>query len=289
MTRSHGRPNNFPLGPQRSPGQTRIEKINMKLQNLIHILIGIVCIGLLPGAQAVSPAPDGGYPGGNTAEGQNALLSLTSGSFNTANGYLSLRSNGTGQFNTAVGAASLLGNTADQNTATGVGALLSNTTGSSNTANGAFALLNNTTGDNNIALGAGAGINLTGGNSNIAIGNGGVAGESGAIRIGDPEIHESLFLAGIIPMNFNSSVSVVMVNPLTGQIGSADVSSFNQGPPGPRGHKVRRGHKGRRVLLVHRERPAHKGRRAILGLPAPPGLKVRRVLRAHEDQLELGW
>ena len=29
----------------------------MKLQNLIHILIGIVCIGLLPGAQAVVPPP----------------------------------------------------------------------------------------------------------------------------------------------------------------------------------------------------------------------------------------
>ncbi len=29
-------------------GQTRIGKINMKLQNLIHIVIGIVCIGLLP-------------------------------------------------------------------------------------------------------------------------------------------------------------------------------------------------------------------------------------------------
>jgi len=29
----------------------------MKLQNLIHILIGIVCIGLLPGAQAVVPQP----------------------------------------------------------------------------------------------------------------------------------------------------------------------------------------------------------------------------------------
>ena len=39
----------------------------MKLQNLIHIVIGIVCIGLLPGAKALSPAPDGGYPGGNTA------------------------------------------------------------------------------------------------------------------------------------------------------------------------------------------------------------------------------
>ena len=55
----------------------------MKLQKLIHIVIGIVCIGLLPGAHAVVPSPDGGYPEGNTAEGQNALSSLTTGGFNT--------------------------------------------------------------------------------------------------------------------------------------------------------------------------------------------------------------
>ena len=80
-------------------------------------------------AQAVSPPPDGGYPGGNTAEGQNALFSLATGGFNTAVGFLSLRSNTTGGFNTAIGAGTLLANTADQNTATGAGALLSNTTG----------------------------------------------------------------------------------------------------------------------------------------------------------------
>ena len=34
----------------------------MKLQNLIHILIGILCIGLLPQAQAVVPLPDGAIP-----------------------------------------------------------------------------------------------------------------------------------------------------------------------------------------------------------------------------------
>jgi hypothetical protein len=69
---------------------------------LISILI--CCFGLLPKAQSVSPAPDGGYPGGNTAEGQNAFLSLMNGTYNTAVGFLSLESNTTGPFNTAVGA-----------------------------------------------------------------------------------------------------------------------------------------------------------------------------------------
>ena len=61
---------------------------------------------------AVVPAPDGGYPGGNTAEGQNALLSLTTGGFNTADGWVSLRAVTTGSFNTAIGAGTLLANTA---------------------------------------------------------------------------------------------------------------------------------------------------------------------------------
>ena len=49
----------------------------MKLQNLIHILIGIVCIGLLPGAQAVVPALDGGYSGGDTAGQQYRVPSAS--------------------------------------------------------------------------------------------------------------------------------------------------------------------------------------------------------------------
>ena len=142
----------------------------MKLQNIIHILIGIVCIALFPNAQAVVPAPDGGYPGGNTAEGQSALLSLTSGGFNTAVGFLSLRSNTTGQLNTAIGAGTLLANTADEITAVGAGALLSNTTGSSNTANGAFALFSNTEGNANTATGGSALLSNTSGSSNTANG-----------------------------------------------------------------------------------------------------------------------
>jgi hypothetical protein len=107
----------------------------------VLLLLALVCFALLPKAQAVSPPPDGGYPGGNTAEGQNALFSLTTGGFNTAVGFLSVRNNTTGNFNTAIGAGTLLANSGDQNTATGAGALLSNSTGVQNTANGAFAPL----------------------------------------------------------------------------------------------------------------------------------------------------
>src|SRR6266508_6172453 len=118
--------------------------IQCKTTILPVLIAGVLaCFGLLPKAQAVVPAPDGGYPGGNTAEGQAALLSLTTGGFNTATGWLSLRSITTGSFNTAIGAGTLFANTADRNTATGAGALLSNTTGPFNTASGAFALFSN--------------------------------------------------------------------------------------------------------------------------------------------------
>jgi hypothetical protein len=127
-------------------------------------------VALLPNTKAVSPAPDGGYPGGNTAEGQNALLSLTTGTYNTAVGLFSLLSNTEGGFNTAVGAGTLLANNAQQNTAIGAGALLSNDTGIKNTANGTFALFNNTSGDSNTATGVGALFNNSAGFSNTAIG-----------------------------------------------------------------------------------------------------------------------
>ena len=146
------------------------EKINMNPQNLIHVLIGLACIGLLPTTQAVLPAPDGGYPGGNTAEGQAALLSLTTGGFNTAVGFFSLRANTSGSLNTAIGAGTLLANTGDNNAATGAGALVSNTTGTVNTANGAFPLSSNTIGIGNTAIGRQALFSNTIGSQNTAIG-----------------------------------------------------------------------------------------------------------------------
>jgi len=134
------------------------------------ILLVHICCALMPAAKAVTPAPDGGYPGGNTAEGQTALFSLTTGGYNTAVGYLSLRSDTTGNFNTAVGAGTLLLNTGDENTATGTAALLSNTTGPGNTASGAFALFSNTTGGFNTAGGDSALFSNTIGGQNTGTG-----------------------------------------------------------------------------------------------------------------------
>jgi hypothetical protein len=136
---------------------------------LTTVLLVLVCFGLLPQAQAVVPAPDGGYPGANTAEGANALLSLTAGHHNTAVGYISLKSDATGNYNTAIGAGALSANTADNNTATGYGALLSNTTGPFNTANGSLTLFHNT-GYSNSAFGRAALYNNTTGNQNTANG-----------------------------------------------------------------------------------------------------------------------
>jgi Chaperone of endosialidase len=163
----------------------------MKNQNTIFtaILLMLVCFALVPKAQAVVPAPDGGYPGGNTAEGQSALFSLTTGTFNTAVGLFSLRSNTEGNFNTATGAGALLFNTGhdntaiggaallfdttgEDNTAIGAGVLLNNLIGNANTAGGAFALENNTAGNNNTAVGAGALQDNTTGNNDTAIGFG---------------------------------------------------------------------------------------------------------------------
>ena len=97
---------------------------------LLLIPLALACIALSPTLRAVSPPPDGGYPNGNTAEGENALFSLTTGVDNTAIGFDALYSNTTGSSNTAVGERALLLNTAgNDNTAIGSTALLFNTTG----------------------------------------------------------------------------------------------------------------------------------------------------------------
>jgi Chaperone of endosialidase len=139
---------------------------------LIITIFPLLCLSAAgPKAQAVVPPPDGGYPNFTTAEGQDALFSLTTGAANTAVGRRSLFSNSMGSFNTTTGAGALLFNTADDNTAVGAAALLFNTTGVDNTAVGAAALSNNTMGSDNTATGAFALLLNTTGDFNTATGS----------------------------------------------------------------------------------------------------------------------
>jgi hypothetical protein len=134
-------------------GEKSQNPVHMKTKHLsLALILLLAYLSTSPTSQAVTPPPDGDYPGGNTAEGQNALLSLTSGTYNTAVGWFSLQSNLTGNLNTAIGAGTLLSSTADNNTATGAGALVNNTTGENNTAIGNDALFNNTLAFGNTAM-----------------------------------------------------------------------------------------------------------------------------------------
>lgn len=148
--------------------------MKIKTTTINGVLVGVVLtwFGFSQEAQAVLPPPDGGYPNFNTAEGQKALFSLTTGVGNTAVGSFPLFSATEASFNTATGVAALLFNTADQNTAIGAAALLNNTTGFGNTAVGFLALENNDTGSFNTATGIRALPNNTTGSSNTATGVG---------------------------------------------------------------------------------------------------------------------
>ncbi len=128
------------------------------------------------------------YPNFATAEGCDALSSLTAGAANTALGWRALFLNTNGSFNTGVGggalalnngssntavaaAALLLNTSGNNNTAVGTDALVFNDSGSANTSTGYFALMNNTIGGSNTAIGGEALTANTSGNNNTAIGN----------------------------------------------------------------------------------------------------------------------
>ena len=153
------------------------------LTRSLLILVVLFSIRIVPKASAVSPPPDGGYAGFNTAEGTNALQNLTTGIGNASVGWYSLFSNTVGNFNTALGAGTLFSNVGElsgygtENTAVGAAALLNNTRGTRNTAVGAFALFYNVgaanigpDGSNNTAVGDRALFNNTTGCCNIAMG-----------------------------------------------------------------------------------------------------------------------
>src|SRR5216110_465394 len=129
----------------------------MKIRKVIFTtaLSALVCFGLCQQVQSATDTPDpgGSLPTSNTADGQGALGSLTTGLYNSAFGFLSVLSLSDGNFDTGVGAGALLVDNGGQNTAIGAGALLNNSTGANKTAVGTFALFNNTAGFFNNAHG----------------------------------------------------------------------------------------------------------------------------------------
>ena len=99
----------------------------MKNRNIVYatILFGLVCFDLPQRAQAIVAAPDGGYAGGNTAEGHTDLLNLTVRSYNTGIGLFSPSSNTGGNFNIAISAEECLANISAENTGADAGVHLS--------------------------------------------------------------------------------------------------------------------------------------------------------------------
>jgi hypothetical protein len=138
---------------------------------ILLFLVALTCLALSPAVRAVNPPPDGGYPNQTTAEGEDALLHLSTGEGNTAVGFHALHDDSTGYFNTAVGADALSNNTIGiLNTATGHAALSSDTNGSGNVANGLAALFSNTHGSGNVAVGFETMLLNTSGQLNTAVG-----------------------------------------------------------------------------------------------------------------------
>jgi trimeric autotransporter adhesin len=219
--------------------------IQCKTTTLPLFIAGVLaCFGLLPKALAVVPPPDGGYPNFNTAEGQSALFSLTTGQWNTGLGGFTLWKNTDGSFNTAVGTAALLFNVGDQstgegiaNTAVGAAALLFNTTGSDNTAVGVNALSNNASSLYNTAIGASALALGTHGIHNTAAGYGALTKNNGSMNtaVGSYALNDNLDGAGNTALgrgameiytggNWNTAVGG---SALTGSLGGNNIGTDN--------------------------------------------------------------
>jgi hypothetical protein len=235
------------LSVENEKGKTFMKTIIKTIYLAVAGISVVYITNFAPGAFGVTPPPDGGYPNKNTAEGQDALLSLTNGTSNTAIGFSALKANTngdrntasgglalftnvTGSENTATGYAALFFNRGSGNTANGVGALHTNATGanntadgqralydnlsgSRNTANGSAALNNNTTGNNNTADGFQALINNTTGNFNIALGNtagSGVSTADDVICIGAPgaDVSHSCYIGNIFNQSSPSGLAV---------------------------------------------------------------------------------
>jgi hypothetical protein len=220
------------------------------ITNIIYpafALFAFACFALSPNLQAqLSPPPDGGYPDETTAEGDDALFSLTDGVANTALGFNALYSNTSGSFNVATGRRALETNdTGQENTALGASALRFNITGSFNTACGRIALLNNNsgsyntalgisameavngdmTGDENTGIGDSALLGNTSGSDNTALGNCALCGNTSGQR----NVGVGSFTGGSVVSSYNVSLGF---NSGVSADGDNNIDIGNQGVAG---------------------------------------------------------
>jgi len=218
-----------------------------KQKNILKAILPVLgCLAFLPQMQALTPPPDGCYPGFTTAEGCNALSHLTSGAGNTGVGWYALFGTSTGSFNTGIGAGTLVLNNSDSNTAVGTAALILNTAGTgnsalgtgamvnndngaNNTAVGAFALQNNINGNNNTAVGAGAGTDPDIVSNNVYIGDPGFPGDENVISIGGIAAsgtpYENTYIGGIYLAEVNVGTALPVYVDTDGHLGTSLVNA----------------------------------------------------------------
>src|SRR5262249_54725561 len=142
----------------------------------LSVVVSFAFCQQMQGATDTAKPSDDVVPVSNTADGQGALGSITTGLYNTAFGFLSVLSLTDQSFDTGVGAGALLLDTGGTNTAVGAGALLNNKIATDNNAFGTFALFNNDsdgtgTANFNNAHGRNALLNNVDGDENDAFGD----------------------------------------------------------------------------------------------------------------------
>ncbi len=150
--------------------------------------------------------------------GTQAGWRTTTGNGDVYVGYSSGLSSTIAAYNTFIGGQSgAYDTTGGANAFLGFSAGLSTTTGFNNTFIGTNAGYSNTSGVGNLYVGYNTGINNATGTNNVYLANPGAA-ESNTIRIGDPTVQSSTYIAGIYGVTLGSGVPVYINS--NGQLGT---------------------------------------------------------------------
>jgi hypothetical protein len=153
--------------------KTKVRSVSRShLRSGFFIMAVALCwFALLPALKAGCPNPPGVCFGQNTAVGQDALFSVTTGVWNVGVGVDALRNTTEGNQNTGIGYQTLFSNTTgDHHTGIGSQALFNNTTGNDNVGVGFRTLFTNTSGNRNTGMGYRTLAFNDTGNDNTAVG-----------------------------------------------------------------------------------------------------------------------